>query len=198
MVVCLYVLSPATDWWPVRGVPCLSPYTVGVDNHQKNLGCVFYVNRVICNRVKSEVLSRFWNDMLMHQLFYHSSCLYTTFTSVIVKVENFLKHKYFLYSCGQMFWRWYKCSFSWYLYCFLFLHFLDKVKNNHRDFITMRYFYWQINTDFFLSLALARWHSPNYHLLPDTNKYNWVMMLSGVTGTECKGFSGYQALEEAI
>lgn len=33
---------------------------------------------------------------------------------------------------------------------------------------------------------------------PDTNKYNWVMMLSGVTGTECKGFSGYQALEEAI
>lgn len=43
----------------------------------KKLGCVFYVNRVICNRVKSEVLSRFWNDMLMHQLFYHSSKLRT-------------------------------------------------------------------------------------------------------------------------
>lgn len=65
------------DLWSVRAVPCLSPYTVGVDNHQKNLGCVFYVNRVICNRVKSEVLSRFWNDMLMHQLFYHSSKLRT-------------------------------------------------------------------------------------------------------------------------
>lgn len=104
---------------------CTLPLTLHSWGRQppKKLGCVFYVNRVICNRVKSEVLSRFWNDMLMHQLFYHSSCLYTTFTSVIVKVENFLKHKYFLYSCGQMFWRWYKCSFSWYLYCFLFFVF---------------------------------------------------------------------------